>query len=157
MTWVHAFTVSLWKGKKEDADACLAGKLRTLEACAPSPFPSSQSWQVPERGHPQSRCKLVFSFRDNPSFRNREIVKAYHFGIAGANWLRGQCGWEGEGVRCTTYLNLSCLPHPPSGYRACTSSPVHSFCEDGWELPASGRTPQRELPQLVVGLQLSMM
>ena len=48
MTWVHAFTVSLWKGKKEDADAYLAGKLRTLEACAPSPFPSSQALGVPE-------------------------------------------------------------------------------------------------------------
>ena len=144
--------------RKKGRCRCLPGR----EAADPRSlctftFPSSWSWQVPERGHPQSRCKLEFSFQDKPSFRNREIVKAYHFGIAGANWLRGQCGWVGEGVRCTTYLNLSCLPHPPSGYRACTSSPVHSFCEDGWELPASGRTPQRELPQLVVGLQLSMM
>ena len=91
----HAFAVSLWKGKMEDADACLAGKLRTLEACAPSPYPSSRSRQVPEQSHPQSRCKLVFSFRDNPSFRNREIVKDYHFGDAGPTWLPGWCGaWK---------------------------------------------------------------
>ena len=99
MTWVHAFTMSLCKGKTEDADACLAGKLRTLEACAPSPFPSSWALRVPERSHPLSRCKLVFSFRDKPSFRNREIIKEYYFGIAGATWLPGQCGWVGEGVR----------------------------------------------------------
>ena len=99
----------------EDADACLAGKLRTLEACAPSPYPSSRSRQVPEQSHPQSRCKLVFSFRDNPSFRNREIVKDYHFGDAGPTWLPGWCGWVGEGVRHTAYLNLSCLP--PSSTR----------------------------------------
>ena len=141
MTWVHAFTVSLWKGKKEDADACLAGKLRTLEACAPSPFPSSQSWQVPERGHPQSRCKLVFSFRDNPSFRNREIIKEYDFWDAGPTWLSGWCGLVGEGVRHTAYLNLSCLPCLLPEHGACMSSPVHGFCGDGWELPASGRIP----------------
>ena len=99
MTQVHAFTVRLWKGKTKDADACLAGKLRTLEACAPSPFPSSRALRVPERSHPLSRCKLVFSFRDKPSFRNREIIKEYYFGIAGATWLPGQCGWVGEGVR----------------------------------------------------------
>ena len=28
ITWVLAFGLSLWKGKTQDADACLAGKLR---------------------------------------------------------------------------------------------------------------------------------
>ena len=139
MPHVHAFAVRLWKGKTEDADACLAGKLRTLEACAPSPFPSSPSQCVLERGHPQSRCKLVFSFGDNPSFRNREIIKEFDFCDAGPTWLPGRCGWVGEGVRWAAYLNFSCLPRPLSRYRECTSSPGHGFCEDGWELPASGR------------------
>ena len=141
MPHVHAFAVSLWKGKMEDVDACLSGKLRNLEACVPLPFPSSRSWRVLEQGHPQSCCKLVFSFRENPSFRNREIIKEYDFSDAGPTWLPGQCGLVGEGVRHTAYLNLSCLPHPTPGYRACTSSLVHCFCEDGWGLPASGRTP----------------
>ena len=33
VTCVCDFSVSLWKGKSEDVDSCLAGKLRTLEAC----------------------------------------------------------------------------------------------------------------------------
>nr|XP_025132033.1 uncharacterized protein LOC102410588 isoform X3 [Bubalus bubalis] len=51
-------------------------------------------------------------------------------------WLPGLCGWVEEGGGCSCYLNLTCLPCPPSGYRACTSSQVHWFCDDGWGTPS---------------------
>ncbi|XP_043753423.1 LOW QUALITY PROTEIN: testis-specific Y-encoded protein 1-like [Cervus elaphus] len=39
--------------------------------------------KLQELGHPQSRCKLVSSFWDNPVFRNRVIIKEYYLGIPG--------------------------------------------------------------------------
>lgn len=71
---------------READHACLGGKLRPLEACT---FSSSLSWQVQVRSHPPSRCKLIFSFRDNPYFLNSVIIKEYYLDITGKRWLPG--------------------------------------------------------------------
>ncbi|XP_059740252.1 testis-specific Y-encoded protein 1-like [Bos taurus] len=39
--------------------------------------------KVQVRSHPPSRCKLVFSFRDNPYFLNSVIIKEYYLDITG--------------------------------------------------------------------------
>lgn len=96
MICVCEFSVSIWKGKSEDVDACLAGKLRTLEACTFT-FSSSWSWKVQELGHHQSCCKLVFSFGTTHT-SGIEIVKEYHFGITGTIWLPVWCECVREGV-----------------------------------------------------------
>ena len=67
-------------------NACLGGKLRPLEVCT---FPSSLSWQVQVRSHLQSRCKLIFSFQDNPYFLNTMSIKEYYLDITGNTWLPG--------------------------------------------------------------------
>ena len=90
------FSVSIWEGKSEDVDVCLAGKLRTLEACAFT-CSFSWSWKVQKLGHHQSCCKLVFSFMTTCT-SGIEIVKEYHFGITGTIWLPGWCEYVWDGV-----------------------------------------------------------
>ncbi|XP_043316145.1 testis-specific Y-encoded protein 1-like [Cervus canadensis] len=40
-------------------------------------------FKVQVRSHPRSRCKLIFSFRDNPYFGNTVIVMGYYLDITG--------------------------------------------------------------------------
>ncbi|KAF4008065.1 hypothetical protein G4228_019620 [Cervus hanglu yarkandensis] len=40
-------------------------------------------WAKDVRSHPRSRCKLIFSFRENPYFWNTVIVKGYYLDITG--------------------------------------------------------------------------
>ncbi|XP_060994108.1 testis-specific Y-encoded protein 1-like [Dama dama] len=60
-------------------------------------------FKVQVRRYPRSRCKLIFSFRDNPYFWNTVIVKEYYLDITGKRGSQG-------GV-----------------YRARRSTPVHWF------------------------------
>ncbi|KAB0353991.1 hypothetical protein FD755_023315, partial [Muntiacus reevesi] len=41
------------------------------------------SYVIHLKSHPRSRCKLIFSFRDNPYFWNTMIVKEHYFDITG--------------------------------------------------------------------------
>ena len=132
MTRMRVFGVSLRKGKMEDVDACLAGKLRTLEACT---FTFSVLLVLVDAGIRTSPVLLQAGiFLSGQTYlRNKEIVKENHFGSASTTWLPGQWEWVGEGGGCFCYLNFPC---PPSGYRSCTSSPVRWFCDDGWGSPS---------------------
>lgn len=78
------------------------------------------------RSHPPSRCKLIFSFRDNPYFLNSVIIKEYYLDITGKGGSRGdECGCASVWM-----MHLRCPPQSPclsAGYRARRSTPVHWF------------------------------
>ena len=64
----------------EAVNACLGGKLRTLEACTFSLLPILAGTGV---SHPRSCSKLNFPFRDHPYLLKRVIFKEYYLDITG--------------------------------------------------------------------------
>ena len=64
----------------EAVNACLGGKLRTLEACTFSLLPILAGTGA---NHPRSCSKLIFSFQDHPYFLKRVIIKEYYLDITG--------------------------------------------------------------------------
>ena len=64
----------------ETVNACLGGKLRTLEACT---FSLLSILAGTGASHPRSCSKLIFSFQDYPYFLKRVIIEEYYLDITG--------------------------------------------------------------------------
>ena len=82
----------------EAVNACLGGKLRTLEACT---FSLLRILAGTGASHPRSCSKLIFSFKDHPyilktviikDFLKTVIIKEYYLDITGKTWLHGGVG-----------------------------------------------------------------